>query len=409
MRFEIENGILKKCFISDDIKEGVYVIVPNDVVKINRFAFSSTNCRKYIKTIALPYGITTIDDTAFNCCENLECITVSDDNESYCSIDGILYNKDATQLICYPNGKPETSFTVPDKVTIIGEYAFSCCENLESITLPETLRTICQGAFKSCNSLKSIAIPDSVENIGYDAFSDCENLTDVKIGNGIKIIDTAVFASCERPRNVTLPDSIETIEDMAFIHCENLESITLPENLKSIGKYVFVDCGLKEIIIPDSTVYIDYNVFHACLDLATVTIGRSLKKIFKDGTSTEDNFNLCQVLESINVSEQNENYCSRDGVLYSKDMKTLIRYPECKPDAEFTIPDGVETIDAYAFYDTYPLAHITIPDSVTNIRTSAFRKCVNLKTINIPDSVICIGNDAFTDCENLETAIPTIS
>ena len=98
-------------------------------------------------------------------------------NQNYASIDGILYNKEITTLICYPGGK--TSITIPNSVTSIGEVAFSGCKSLTSITIPNSVTSIKKEAFKGCSSLTSISLPNSVTSIGNEAFQFCWNLTSI--------------------------------------------------------------------------------------------------------------------------------------------------------------------------------------------------------------------------------------
>lgn len=129
----------------------------------------------------------------------------------------------------------------------------------------------------------------------------------------------------------------------------------------------------------------------------TVKLPASLEEIAKDS------FDFFYSLKSIKVSIFNKNFKSVDGVLYSKDGKTLIRYPVAKEGESFTIPDGVETIAYNAFYRNAHLKSVQIPDSVTTIEEGAFRECLLLDDVVIPDSVVSIGDNAFSKCEGLKT------
>ena len=111
-------------------------------------------------------------------------------------------------------------------------------------------------------------------------------------------------------------------------------------------------------------------------------------------------FDYCRFLESIEVAEGNEYYKSLNGILYTKDGKTLIRCAEGKTDTAFTVPEGVEVIGDYAFYCSNIIS-ISLPDTVTSIGDCAFAACLALTSISLPDGVTSIGEGAFAMCEKL--------
>ncbi|MCD7748399.1 MAG: leucine-rich repeat protein, partial [Firmicutes bacterium] len=112
-------------------------------------------------------------------------------------------------------------------------------------------------------------------------------------------------------------------------------------------------------------------------------------------------FSDCTNLTEIIVDEGNEAYCSADGVLFSKDMTTLISYPAGKTETSYDIPDGVTTLDWGAFFGCASLESVTIPDSVEWIDDWAFACCTSLSSVTIPDSVTFIRGGTFEHCESL--------
>ena len=150
------------------------IAIPDSVTRIEMNAFK--NCDSLI-TITIPDSVESIVTDAFYNCNSLTSITVDSNNANYSDIDGILFNKDKTNLICYPEGKKDTSYVIPDSVESIGYEAFYDCDNLTSITIPDSVTSIGDRAFRSCNNLTSITIPDSVTSIGDRAFDYCNNLT----------------------------------------------------------------------------------------------------------------------------------------------------------------------------------------------------------------------------------------
>ena len=153
------------------------IVIPDSITSIGNYAFS--NCDG-LTSIVIPDSVTSIDEYAFCGCASLTSIWVSKDNENYQSIDGNLYSKDGKTLIQYAIGKTATSFTVPDSVTTIGDYAFYDCSSLTSIEIPDSVTSIGDRAFYYCTSLTSVVIGNSVTSIGDAAFRKCSSLTSIE-------------------------------------------------------------------------------------------------------------------------------------------------------------------------------------------------------------------------------------
>ena len=164
-----------------------------------------------------------------------------------------------------------------------------------------------------------------------------------------------------------VPEGVESLQSMAFDRCVSLKSIALPESLTAIGNGAFWGCSsLESIAIPN----------------AVASIG-------------ENPFNECRALTSINVAVNNANYRSIDGVLFSKDGKTLIEYPHGNSNAVYVVPDGVETIGNMAFANTDALRSLSFSDSVKTIGNKAFFSCPSLMGVALSSGVESIPEDAF--------------
>lgn len=172
-------------------------------------------------------------------------------------------------------------------------------------------------------------------------------------------------------------------------------------SVTSIG--TFRSCtGLTNIVIPDTITSISGYAFAGCSSLKQLDIPASVTSIGVAITSSTGQ-GVCRKLTAINVDEANPNYCSVDGVLFTKDMTTLIQYPAGKADTSYVIPSTVKVIETYAFECCENLTSIVIPDGVESIGNYAFDMCTGLTSVTIPDSVTSIGTRAFWHCSGIES------
>ncbi len=218
--------------------------IPNSVTSIRDCAFESCTG---LTSVTIPNSVTSIGDSAFDNCSGLIEINVDPSNSFYASVDGVLYNKNLTEIIRYPAGKPETTFSIPSSVTSIGYAAFQGCTGLTSVTIPNSVTSIGDYAFQGCGGLKSVAIPNSVTSIGDNAFEDCRGLTSVTIGSSVTSIGGWAFDGCTGLTSVTIPNSVTSIETAAFQRCTGLTSVTIPSSVTSIEDWAFWKCPLKSV------------------------------------------------------------------------------------------------------------------------------------------------------------------
>ena len=358
----------------------ISITIPESVTSIGDEAFQ--DCRG-LTSVTIPASVERLGPGVFSGCTNLEEIIVSADNPVYSSLEGVLYNKDKTELLQWPDRKlivaiPNsvtrigdcafsffrelTSIIIPNSVTSIGERAFEGCTGLTSITLPESVTSIGRNTFSGCSSLTTITLPESVTSIGEYAFDGCAGLTTITIPNSVTSIGEGVFSGCSGLTTITLPESLTSIGYDAFRGCSGLTAITLPESLTSIGDFAFDGCaGLTTITIPNSVTSIGEGVFSGCSGLTTITLPESLTSIGYDA------FRGCSGLTAI------------------------------------TLPESLTSIDSRAFWNCTSLTSITLPESVTNIGISAFEGCSGLASVTIGKSVTSIGDNAFAGCNRLET------
>ena len=369
------------------------VIIPETVQKIGNYVFM--NCEK-IKNIKLPSNLKSIGKTCFQgCisltglfipqsvesigggifgdCDALQSVEIEDENNNFIFKDGILYDVKNGILVSAVNSLIPEKVIVDECTKTIDYSAFADCNNLYEIEIPQGVVNIGEKAFARLDNLKNIDIPDSVTNITTLAFYRCNGLVSVQVPGSVTAIKNGTFRECNNLKKVILNEGVAKIEDSAFVFCSSLEQIKLPQSLMSIGSGAFDNCtSLISVELPDNAI-ISSNTFKECKNLSDIVI-----------------------------SDTNNNYIVKNGILYNKNMTRILCYPAGIKDTEFFVPDTVKTIGDFAFYGTKALESINIPDSVTNIGTDAFGECSGLKEVVIPDSVTSMGEAVFYKCTSLE-------
>ena len=327
------------------------VTIPDSVTSIGDYAFEFC---KSLTSVTIPDSVTSIGNLAFRYCYSLTSVTVKEGNPNYSSDEyGVLFNKDKTLLIQYPIGNTRTSYTIPDSVTSIGNWAFRDCTSLTSVTIPDSVTSIGGGTFYNCTGLTSVTIGNSVTSIGEDVFYNCTRLTSVAIGNSVTSIGIWAFGYCKSLTSVTIGNSVTSIGNLAFEYCTSLTSVTIGNSVTSIGFLAFNGCtGLTSISIPDSVTSFGSNVLSGCTNLISIDIGNGVTKI--------------------NESEF-KNYTN---------LKS------------FKIGTGVTTIGAYAFNGCTGLEEMVIPYSVKSIGSAAFTGCTNLGSLTVYSRNCTFADDA---------------
>lgn len=231
------------------------ISLPDSVTEIGVLAFE--NC-KGAKTLSIGSKLSSFPVNAFIGTSELKEITVSSENSSFTVKDQIIYSKDLTKIVFVPNTLDIESFTVPDSVTNIGEYAFYKHKKLTNINLGKNLKAIGDCAFGS-SKLTSITFPETLESVGKKAFANSFSLKEINFNNKLSLLDEEAFSTCK---------ALTTIN---FAKDGKLEDLKLG---------VFENCSsLTEIIIPDYVKYIRIRAFHDCVKVEKIVIGSGVKLI----------------------------------------------------------------------------------------------------------------------------------
>lgn len=216
------------------------------------------------------------------------------------------------------------------------------------------------------------AVTYAVKKIDLGAFSG-RKIESVVIGNGIESIESVAFSGCSKLSSITIPNSVTSIGENAFRGCTSLNTVELPEGVTKLFPNVFSGCSnLTKVKIPATVTSIGAGVFAGCVNLSNIAV----------------------------VSE-NAVFLSENGVLYSKDKKTLYAYPTAA--GNYVIPSNVTTIYGSAFRGCSQLTKVKIPSSVTGMGSYAFADCAKLETVEIPETVSTIESNVFYNCDSMES------
>ena len=337
------------------------IVIPDSVTTINSYAFGYcssltdvsipdsvaaigtgvfTHCDN-LTSINIPETVTTMGNYIFNNCYRLTSINVASNNPNYTSINGVLYNKRLTELLEYPFGRKD-GLTVPNGVISIGTGAFMGGNNLTHVNVPESLVAMDENVFSACYMLTSINVaPDNPSYSSIDGVLYNKSET--------------VLIQYPKGRNgsLTVPGSVTSISDYALASSQSLLSVNIPKSV---------------VILPEQL------------------------------------FSGCDALTSISIAPDHLRYSSVDGVLYNKNVTTLIQYPLGRKGG-LTVPNGVTAINDYALSGCKGLSSVTLPNSLLTIGNNAFGGCIGLSSIIFPDSLTSIGHSSFYRCTSLSQVI----
>ena len=292
-----------------------------------------------------------------------------------------------------------TSISIPSTMAEIRASAFSYCTSLQSFTWPSSVSSINDDMFYGCTSLASVFIPNTVTRIEGYAFSDCPSLKSISIPASVKYLSSSAFSGSDNLTNINVASGNETYKSIngavydkdgySFYLCPPArKTFSVARNTKSIGSESFSCCRkLTSVTLPEGLVQIERYAFDCCSSLKTLDIPASVNDMSAEA------FYGCDKLTGIYVNKANTTYKDVDGIVYSKDGKTLVRFPAGLSDV--TIPSFVKTIGEYSFCGSYNITSVTIPDQVTEIGDWAFYDCDQLVGVTIGSGVTSIGGDSF--------------
>ena len=333
-----------------EINQGLFANTPalesvelgSNVQRIGRWLTTDSG----LESITVPASVIWISSSAFSArsADSLKEVIVEDGNAIYSSENGVLYDREKTELIRFLPAMETDSFEIPDTVRYLGDNSFLYAENLEHVTLPDGLEFIGLEAFSLCTSLKEMVIPDSVTQIAKNGIATGGTLDLLRVGEGIRVVTMATIPSlsdvrvievgtsvekldtsalhgnpsleyvdvhkdslhyasadgilynanmtqllvapCRKTGSASLPGSVTHVADNAFLN-SGLDNVVLSGNIQVLGNGSFRNSSLKAIIIPDTVKIIGNEAFEGCSDLKFVYfVGQNPPSMGYDAFST---------------------------------------------------------------------------------------------------------------------------
>ncbi len=434
------------------------VTIPKSLTSIGQSAFYM--CDALTSPITLPDSVTSIGMGAFQNCKSIPSVKLPNglekiDNYTFCACQAL------------------TSITIPDSVTSIGEHAFRSCIGLTSLRIPSKVTTIGQYAFYVCSRIAWVELPVSIQTISPWAFANCSSIKAVyyagtqeqyekinfTVQNQLLQKNTVLFQTYRSGNYVYQLNDAKEASVISYTGTDT--AVEIPETLDgnpvtSIGENAFAKTAVTSVVIPEGVTSIGKNAFAEnnnnliwiSLPKSVASIGEgafgdcgSLERIYYGGAKTDWENLTSKTGENNDPLTNASIYYTSDGYMYQvndKDEVSLARYmgtdekvkipatlDGCKVTSigistfeestmtSVVIPDGVTSIDAFAFYSCTALTSVTLPKSVTSIASNAFFGCDSLKKVyysgtkadweKLQDNV-GVYNDALTDAARYYTS-----
>ena len=428
--------------------------IPNEIKSIGYGAFTNSGLKELQigKNIEYRRDITTG-------CDSLEYYTVDSNNEKYNSIDGVLFSKNGTILIAYPYGKKDPIYEIRNDVIEIADSAFYSVNKLNALTIAESVKKIGKNTFANSNIWEVKVLPATApkvsdNNSGLDQslvrlfvrekdyntyyitnyWGDFKNiyvLEKAVSADGIINIEKAGtiseyigFSNQFKYNTLRLSghlnsDDIRYLREMAgrdirgnktsgvlsdldFSQAtiikggdgylvNNLSSkLTTSNNI--VGERMFEGCNFTNLIISESVTKIGDKALSDC-PLVTFRVPTATQEL------NLNSFFGMTTLKGVVVDEANNSYLSKDGVLFTKDGKTLLLYPNGKEGDSYTTPASVVYIGDNAF-GGYKLKKVTLNEGVKEIGDYAF-DLEFLESVGLPSTLELLGHRAFFSCNQL--------
>ena len=425
------------------------ISLPNSLLRFADCVF--TGCSS-LTNITIPAGLEDIYNGTFEACANLTSFQVDENNTTFSSLDGVLFDKDVTRLFKYPNNKSGSYYTIPNGVTDIFSYAFKECAHLEHLFIPASVTKISDSAFSEPSKFDMLFGSDSLDNeidrhvptihapagsyaIEYAKKYDIPFIEEGEKYNSMQAPFVNQYETAANSQsNVTMAEQLamsvsETptspkpissqpelksspMSDFAISggvltqYVGNGGDVVIPSIVTEIGDSAFDGHeDITSVTIPSSVLKIGDGAFFGCTNIKRLSLLGTVEKIGEgafslcDGLKDEKGFVIVQ--DILFGASADENVVLPDGIKRI-DVGLFMEAGWVK---SVVIPNGVIEIGREAF-ENCGLTNVVLPDSVKSIETAAFWGCVDMTSIVIPASVTMMAEDVFNYCTNLTIHAP---
>ena len=282
------------------------------------------------------------------------------------------------------------SYTVPDGVEEIAEYAFCWGKELEEVILPDSVKMIGARAFCDCKALKRVRLPEGLKRLYAETFDRCESLEQIELPASLQEIGSGAFQRCASLRKVVFPQGLKEIGSCAFSDCRSLEQIELPPEAKILSS-AFSGCTLREVFVPNG-VLLDCMAFRKMPDLERIVIDGDnifritpyISEILKKMEEPTSFFADCPKLREIIFTEKAKIYYNQNGLVLKRNGD-LVKVPQACPDPVVAVPEGVRRIYLHAFDACTGIKKIKLPTSLQGLSREHFETCISLSDFEVAD------------------------
>lgn len=408
------------------------------------------NTCKNLTSLTFPAEMTSIPTTTgfYTKCDKLASFDVATGNPKYSAQDGILFDKNKTELISCPQAKTLTGgYTIPGTVKKISTRAFlySSLTNviipsgveigdnafefskLSAVTISEGVTTIGNRAFYSTN-LTTVTVPASATTLGENIFLSCLKLTNITVAPGNTAYESAAgvmftkgkktlysFPCNQNPNaEYTIPAEVETIGQYAFHNVLKTGIQRIPTTVQTLShgsfegakysKILFESTSqvariksssframpnLTELVIPSSVQYLEKNAVYKCPALTTVTFAANSQLTNMESAV----FIGCAALTTVNIEANSPIKLGANA------------FEDCTALTTVNVGSGsLKTIGENAFLNCNKLVNLNVSNSaLETIEKRAFQNCTALTAVQMPSTLKTISESAFTECSKLGT------
>lgn len=333
--------------------------------------------------------------------DNLPCIRIAEENQ-YFWTDGIaLYSKDQKVLLQLVDYSVK-EYTLPDTVEVVSDSAFYQCKTIQKVILSQSIRSLGEKAFAECSALAEISGMERVQEIGRNAIA----CTPFEKNQEYVLVGSTLTKYSGKQSVFKVPDGVEVIAEGAFkvfsFHTvDTLEEVVLPGSVTKLSTAAFMGRNaLKKINLPEGLTTISQGAFAECTALESLHIPSAVTELYSSSFTSRVWDREISAMTQITVSEDNQNFCAVNNVLYNKAMTEILLIPENAIIEELVIPATVKKITGTS--NCRNIKKIIFEGSVDEW-DSAFSGCINLREVVFSGECTKIADYAFSGCKKLKS------